>query len=172
MAVVKRTNKTKSINSNYIKLSLLAYYRYVNKFIYVCTEAINYADVIALKKDKLVEIEVKVSKSDLKADFHKPKHRLYLNAETNIKTKPTRIIPNEFYFCTTRQLQEDALQLIKEYNNNYGLMICDNIGFIGDNIKVIKKAKPLHNQIPKPTYFEAVAKRMSNMIINFMKENK
>lgn len=168
MAIKKKI--TNSINSNYIKLSLMTYYKFINKFIYVCTECINHADVIALNKQKLVEIEVKISKSDLKADFKKPKHRLYLNAEVNIKTKPTRTIPNEFYFCTTRDLQDIALELIKQHNDNYGLMICESYGFVGDNIKVVKKAKPLHKQLPKANYFDVVVKRMGNMIINFMKE--
>lgn len=166
---IKKTRTRSNINSDYIKLCLMAYYKFINKYIYVCTEAINHADVIAVNKSKLVEIEIKTSKSDLKADFKKPKHRLYLNAETNVKTKLTRIIPNEYYFCTTKELQEDALKLIEEYNNKYGLLICNTYGFIGENIQVIKKAKSLHKQIPKQSYFDIIVKRMGNMIINFMK---
>ena len=73
-----------------IKLALLEYYRYKRN--YVCTTEFQLfsgvSDVVSydLKKN-LIDIEVKISKVDFKADFKKRKHYIYTNTINRYKSK-------------------------------------------------------------------------------------
>jgi hypothetical protein len=109
-------------------------------------------DVISISKsDYIYEYEVKISKSDFKADFKKEKHKLMLEGvgtkerlikENNQVVKDTwYLIPNYFHFVVPENLVTE--EEIPEYA---GLIyMTENLEF-----KVIKKAPLMHKT--KATY--------------------
>ena len=92
------------------------------------------ADVLAYpkyEKNKLLEIEVKISKSDLSNDFKKKemKHKLLLSGNDNIIKELD--IPNYFYFAIPFELIDSCQQILKEQNKlNYGIMVYSDYGII------------------------------------------
>ena len=68
----------------------------------------------------MTEVEIKVSKSDLKNDFKKPKHRIY---KERIGKEPW--IPSKFYFAVPSSLKEFAVAQVVD--KPYGVIeILDN----------------------------------------------
>lgn len=69
--------------TKFIKLQLLKYWRFDRQYIFCCTEGINKSDVNAINDKYLIEIEVKISKSDFLSEFSGKsrvksyKHRVY-----------------------------------------------------------------------------------------------
>jgi len=103
-------------------------------------------DVISISKSNYIyEYEVKISKSDFKADFNKPKHKLMLERrcvkdrlikENNEIVKDTLYLtPNYFNFVVTTGLV--SVEDVPEYA---GLIYCDE----NLNFEVIKKAPLIH----------------------------
>lgn len=149
----KRKNKNKtcksSITSRMIKTRLLYYYRIERQYPIVNTEGINHSDVTAIKPDNLVEVEIKINKSDLINEFEKPskykamKHSQYLN-----KTRKRFIIPNQYYLCVTPELCDLAIELVNKYNNKYGVIL-------------FKPTRPIYSNIP---FGEIVVKKVAGKI--------
>ena len=103
------------IHSGHLKTALLAYYRFRNRNI--CADEVFNADVLVDNGKQIIEVECKISKSDLKADIKKEKHKLW-------KQEPlTRhYIPNKFYICVPTELVDEALKWTEENNSNYGVI--------------------------------------------------
>lgn len=97
------------ISSEYIKTALLSYLRFGKGAKVVATEAGRYSsDVLAIRKNELYEFEVKVSKSDLKADFKKGKHTHYRTP--NLTEAQAKHVPVYFYFAVPPELAEYAIR--------------------------------------------------------------
>lgn len=91
-------------------------------------------DVIAFTEKYLIEVEVKVNKSDLwNGEAKKEKHSHY-------KTKiwPSHM-PNKFYVCVPEVLKEEAERWVEATNKNYGIIVC--LGHY--NIWICRSAKLL-----------------------------
>ena len=83
-------------------------------------------DVLGVTKDRyLVEIEIKRSVSDFRADFRK-RHRI--NRDSNIAD-----FPKQFYYLTPKELAEKLLPKIPEWA---GLMCGDESGYSCTVMKV------------------------------------
>ena len=126
------------LNSELIKALILSKARFAHQLKFMATEvgAFN-ADVLYIdKKDQLIEVEVKISKSDLINDFKKRKH-LYFDSPNQ-----QEFTPHYFYFCTPEFLIDDAQEILKD--TKYGLLKClnwyGNIRASSDKIIIIKKA--------------------------------
>jgi len=72
------------------------------------------------------EFEIKISKSDFKADLKKPKHKAYGEKGNT---------PNYFWYCCPKGL----LVVDDMPNDSYGLLY-----IIGKQVKIIRRAKLLH----------------------------
>ena len=103
-------------------------------------------DVISISKsDYIYEYEIKISRSDFKADFNKKKHKLMLERdctkdriikENNIMITDTWYqTPNYFNFVVPNGLV--SIDEIPEYS---GLIYVDNMG----KFEIIKKAPLIH----------------------------
>lgn len=105
------------LKSDEIKTKVLHYLRFKRDYSLVATEAgkkkKNNADVLASNFKDIVEVEVKISKSDLKNDFQKMKHARYASPRT-------QYTPNRFYFAVPKDLVEVALELTE--GTKYGVM--------------------------------------------------
>ncbi len=55
--------------SDIIKLELMKYFRFEKGMVFVCSECIHNSDISAINDKCLVEVEVKISKSDFRREF-------------------------------------------------------------------------------------------------------
>ena len=120
------------MNSNFIKMCLLCYFKYKRGMICateVSSGGDSISDVTAMIRDKKLsyEIEVKISIDDLRQEFKKYKHEVIykcINNEWNHNFKS--IYPcfsNYFYFCVPENILDNAIEIIKEKNiPYYGIM--------------------------------------------------
>ena len=100
-------------------------------------------DVISISKaDFIYEYEVKISKSDFKADFKKKKHKLMTERKSVNESKNFYFIANYFYFVVPENLI--SIDDIPEYA---GL-----IYLCGDKFKQIKKGFDF-SQRSRGTYY-------------------
>ena len=90
------------------------------------------SDLVAMTKDNfLFEFEIKISRSDYKADFKKEKHKLMLKGKG----------ANKFYFVTDFPLQ------IREIPKYAGWIL------VQDKVKIMKKAPFMHKKRVKKDVF-------------------
>ena len=146
------------MDSSSIKAGLLAYFRFKRQYRYVATECGYYsADVLASNGRKLIEVEVKVSKSDLKRDINKPKHKVY--ADPNDR----KIwIPHEFYVAVPQHLTEFAIEEVSKWNPKYGVISFKEDGLLEERFTVTKRGGMLHKQIIKDGVKAGFIARMSS----------
>ena len=57
--------KVEKLNSSFIKLQLMKYFRFDRNYTLCCSECINHSDINAVNDKDLVEVEIKISKQDL-----------------------------------------------------------------------------------------------------------
>lgn len=125
-----------------IKHALLSHYRFKRQ--YICASECMDNDVMVIANKGIIEIEVKVNKYDLwKGEAKKSKHRWYKG--TNYQS----FIPNLFYVCVPKELEEEAVKWTESMNNKYGVLGCHERTFFPYLIYTIKRAKKLHNNFNK-----------------------
>lgn len=83
------------------------------------------ADAIGFNGKDLIEVEVKTSWTDFKADFKKvKKHQVLLDKYNGCLGKiPYNYIPNYLYYLVTPDLAVNAIKYLKANNLPYGVMI-------------------------------------------------
>lgn len=154
-------------DSRHLKTAILAYYRFKKGA--VCADEVFDADVLIDTGKEIIEVECKISKSDLKADAKKEKHKQW-KGETPFR-KHQR--PNKFYICVPTELVEAAKKFVEEVNPNYGIIELSNTKYDHwyrytrgwDNmLYFVKKAKNLHKEYI--SYQECIALRLCSKIIN------
>lgn len=157
------------MTSKTVKAVVLAYYRYKRGY-FVSTEthvSHGIADVLAVSKDlKIsVEIEVKVSKSDLKNEWiNKSTKHSRLQDDTN----RYGLIPNYFYFAMPSALYSEALQDSIDLNGHtsYGIII------VNDNhqVEIVKQAKRLNKstnkQLAHNLFLRATSELVNSYVLN------
>ena len=112
------------------------------------------ADVMGINEVKMIEVEVKVSLNDFKADFNKRKHYLYGNDSS-------RWIPNIFYFAVPTDIVGSCKKILEAKSfSKYGII--DS----GD-WRVIKRAKKLHDREPSSKVKFTIALRMGSELLRF-----
>ena len=159
------------MNANFIKIELLKYFRFDRQFELCFTEGINKSDVNAVdvKKKCLVEVEVKISKSDFLKEFDKTsknktkKHTRYRND----KEYKNYIKPNYFYFCVTPELYKFVVEYLQKNGyKEYGVLVCYDKRVYGKRSCVECKlnARKLHNGFTQDVVVKAY-KRLSSEII-------
>ena len=137
LALANAINQSKrKLDSKIIKAILFDYFRFQRGYLGVLSEFNfngNIEDFIAFKRNEVIAVEVKISKSDFKHDFVKNKYQK--------DSSPY----NKFYFCVPSSLQDFGLEFLKQKDGNFfdkvkiGLLVIDN----DLNVNVAKKAKYL-----------------------------
>lgn len=129
-----------------LKTEALCWLRYVKKMDYLCTEGGPWnSDVIGCCDGYSIEVEIKVSRADLLAEFRnkKTKHAYY---ETG-----ARFVPNYFYFLVPPELLESAKEIVAEKMPKAGILSITNPHLPdGRKIVVWRKAQNLRGDL-KPT---------------------
>lgn len=155
------------IDSGILKGYAVIWLKYRKKCFHIATEAGRWsADVLGSNESDLVEIEVKISKSDLKNDLNKRKHDVYAS-------RPSNQTPTNFYFLIPIALQEFALNFLAEHKLPYGLITVDpkyrSSGYdiyMLDDMRVVKKAKRLHKHSTHPHVLREIQSRQLNEFIH------
>lgn len=158
--------------SDKIKLALMKFMRFSNQYTAVCTEGVRNADVSGIKDNKLIEVEIKISKSDFKNELrHKQgKHDEYKNPQEHLKASwKNQQIPNKFYFCVPIEMEEWALNELDKINIKYGLLIWEDCGGVGW-IRQRRSAMHLHTEKISEQALKIFLKRLTSEVINLRLE--
>lgn len=142
-------SKNNGINSDLIKAAVASYWRFERGCTMVTIEAdYGSADVMVLTKERyLMEIEVKVSLSDLRADKKKSKHQVY-------SRQLRRGLPIcYFYFAVPRDLGVKAALICDQRYPYAGVIGTDGepntAGMLGHDIGFYRKARLVLPEIRK-----------------------
>lgn len=159
------------MNSDTLKNEAMAWLRYVKKNVLVCSEAGRWsADVLGLTRTAATEVEVKVSRSDLKAEFRTKagKHSRYLNPESNF-----RHVPNYLYFFVTSELESAALEIVGAGNPKAGVAVWpEGVNRLaGQNLLVSRPATKLHEHKPSPAFKRVALMRMGSELCGVRNSN-
>ncbi|MFA5196463.1 MAG: hypothetical protein WC401_11750 [Bacteroidales bacterium] len=171
-----------------IKYLLLQQYGFKKGF-FVCTElsySLGISDVFCISKNiekkDIIDIEVKVSKSDFLNDFRNKdiKHFTFRNLILN-KTHSYSRYPSKFYFCVPEEITEYCLSYInKNRLSYYGLIQYKPVFYKSYNEKylnvdsclsVVKKAKRFNDITENDYNFfkDLMIRRLTNDCIGFNK---
>lgn len=156
--------------TNFIKLQVMKYFRYNKQYTFVCTECINNSDISAINDTNLVEVEIKISKSDFLKEFDNSSRikKLKHNVLQNNLNRKTYIKPNYFYFATTRELAPYIKNyLIDNDIKYYGILVCEENRIFNtrSHISVYYKPKKIHSKKPNLTIFYKIGKRVQSELI-------
>jgi len=168
---------TNKVTAKDITASIMANLRFTKKMNLIASEVGHFSsDVLAVQTDKgrFVEVEVKVSKSDLMADFKKYKHEYYLHQyKTGEPLKDSRrwkwynnFVPKQFFFAVPEDMLEYTLNAVQDLP--YGV-ICyrkTNLPHFR-RVRIEKTAKKLHDKPVPLNVIDDVLLRMSSELCNF-----
>lgn len=148
--------------SDTIKLELMKFLRFRKQYDCVCSEGVNNADISAIKNQKLIEIEIKISKSDFKNELkHKAwKHDKYKDKQA-LKNTDWMRIPNKFFFCVPQEMEEWALKEMENINLKYGLIVWQE-----GLVYIRRQAMHLHNDKLNNFVLVEFSKRITSELIN------
>lgn len=165
------------ITAKLIKLILMLKYRFKDGFM-VTSECTGHGGGIAdlilydLKKDSMVEIEIKISKQDLKKDILKQKHKIYRNKE-NIEIQ-------QFYYAVPSKLVEYCKAYLIEHDLEYGIIeiVTEKVeGFdfkefsdCAELVCVVKRCKRFNKNKPYESQKHTFFKRISSELVLREKE--
>lgn len=157
------------MDSTEIKTKVLHYWRFNRKLPFCATEAGAFSsDVLVSDGKEIIEIEVKVSLNDLRQEFRKKKHSIYLN----YSTYPHRHTPNKFFFAVPRALLGATKTLVR--NNPYGIIEVYDTPLSNKRQErfchIVKKARLIHSKFPAVVH-RALLLRMGSELIQYRLRN-
>jgi len=151
-----------------LEVEAMAWMRWgMPRMTHVATQAGNFsADVLGANDKELLEVEVKRSRSDFRADFKKTeKHSKYADPP------PGRAlwVPNRFYYLVGPELREAGLEILAEKGCPAGLLVLVNPmteasgkWYGRGHILVAKRAPKIHDRQPSAGILRQLAKRMAS----------
>lgn len=144
-----------------IKYKALYWLRIKMRCPFIATEVGGFnADVLGINEKRMIEVEVKISKSDLLNDIKKYKHKNYTDQAYGTQWE-RRWIPTQFYYAIPERLVADCREyLIKHKLEHYGIINTDTW-------LIDKRAKNLHDRAPDVQAKFAVALRMGSELLRF-----
>lgn len=160
--------------SDILKLELMKYFRFEKGMVFVCSECIHNSDISAINDKCLVEVEVKISKSDFRREFENisskngsfwkgRKHHFYKHPD---EAWAAYTIPNKFYFCVPEEMEVWAMEYLKDKNPKYGLLVYDaNISGKTSKIRLSKGARQLQKEPPSQDVWRQIGVRVTNEMI-------
>lgn len=137
------------VTAEHLKAAVMSYFRFERQWL-VATE-VNYselsgiADILCDTGTEIIEVETKVSKSDLvDLEWKKKKHDYFKQLEGDLISKH---VPNKYYVCVPKNLTRLAESFIGDVNPGYGLMTFDTREekIHSRIITITKHPKPLHS---------------------------
>ena len=159
------------MNSGEIKTKVLHYWRFIrNGYNIVATEAGRFnSDVLVSSGHEIVECEVKISLPDLKKEFYKKKHAIYLNPSKYY----SQWIPNKFYFAIPESLLDKTIDICSD--TPYGIILVSSEKFRRSKkvsyCKIIKKSAILYKKFNDKLHKQIVMRESSELIRLRIKAN-
>lgn len=148
----------------------LAWMRYAKRMPIVCTEAGRFnSDVLGMNSKMCIEMEIKKTISDLRAEFRNKVHKHYIYNLAAEAKHASGYVPNYFYFFTLEDLGEKALEIIKEKMPRAGLAILkdDACPWNRNAVQVLRRPTKIHDKAPNSALIQAAVMRMSSEICHF-----
>lgn len=146
-----------------LKTEALCWLRFGKKLDYICTEGGYWsADVLGVSEEFAIEVEVKVSIADLRAEFRnkKTKHYYYANTKGGW-------VPNFFYFAVPLELAEKTVEIVKELAPKAGVLAYQYPHERpGMRMRVVKRPTSLHDKKPDKRLVRAAMLRMGSELCN------
>jgi hypothetical protein len=159
------------INSKQIKASLMSYYRF--KRGYICVDEAScsggLSDVLVDTGKYIIDVEVKISKSDLiNGEAKKSKHYMYKNCDGH------HYYPNKFVVCVPENLRTVAEEWVLTTNKKYGILVYTPPvkGFrhkradFESNLLTVRNAKSFNKCYNGEYFGHIISKRLSSALIN------
>lgn len=149
------------MNSAILKTEALCWLRFAKQMDFVASEAGKWnADVLAANERYSIEVEVKVSIADLRAEFRNKmtKHAYYDKGTPNWS-------PTYFYFAVPSNIADKALAIINELAPKAGLIVYYEPVYRsrpGERYVCRKKADKLHDKPPSKTFLREIYRRMGS----------
>jgi hypothetical protein len=138
-----------------LKTAVMHYLRFERQLPYVATEVGSFsADVAGSNGELLIEVEVKVSITDMLCDLRKHKHKCYAGNPgpdprnyPGVGNKWESWIPHQFFFMVPVELQKEAEEVLAaKFSPAYGLMIYEPISRLPFKcVRIVKRTKPIHS---------------------------
>ena len=160
------------MDSAYVRLAMLYYFRYKRQFPLVSCETWSCgdrADILAVdKKGFLWNIEVKISVSDLRNDGKKNIHRWAreTNRDWEMTVGKTAGIPARFSFALPDDLRTIADPIIRERYPYAGIFFVRNLR----QVWAFKSAEALHNRILTEEQSWNLVRAQSGTLVRAMAE--
>ncbi len=156
-----------ALDSSVLKAEALAWIRYVKRMPVVVTEVGSWnADALGLSEDTVIEVEVKVSKADLRNEFKnkRAKHFLYGGGTGASYTGHK---PNYFYIMVPETLAQEAVKIVEEHSPNTGILAYfpERNAWAGRKTDVVRKATRLHDRKPAPGFVRTALLRASSELV-------
>lgn len=147
------------MNSAVLKAEAMAWLRFVKKMDLICTEGGPWnSDVIGCTETASIEVETKISRADLLAEFRKKerKHSYYETGE--------RWCPNFFYFLVPEEIADSTIQTVTEKMPRAGVLAFKPglTDLIGRRLVVVKKAQRLRKHKPTDKFKRQLMLRMGS----------
>jgi hypothetical protein len=127
------------------------------------------ADVIAIHKNTVIEIEIKTSLNNLYDELKKTKpgfmHDKFVSyTKHDVFSDPAFPFPNKYYFCVPSSILKSTLKFANELNKNYGVLEYN------DKISIIRPAKLIHKIDNSYNYKERILEKTSKQLLKTYKE--
>lgn len=146
----------------------LAWLRYSKRMPIVVTESGMNADVLGISGQRVIEVEIKKSVADLRAEFRNKlgKHSLFQHV-LQTKQRPGSYVPNWWYLFVDADIADKAEEILKENAPYGGLLVRHHPGrdayHAGKwNCVVRMKPKLLHSHPPRPMLVRSAIMRMAS----------
>lgn len=154
------------ITTDFLKTQVLSYWRYKRNYWMAATEVntgIEIADILLCDDKEIIEIEVKTTWSDFKADFKKVKH---IKKDCEWMKKYFYLKANKFYFCVHPEISDKCQKYLETNNYNYGLLTFSGELCILKSCRKLKELRPREiEQIKKSIIY-----RTSSEMVHLRKE--
>lgn len=159
-----------------LTVACLTWLRFGKQFSYVATEYATWAgrraDVFGCDEKESIEIEVKVSLSDLRRDFEAKgwKHQRYQDGHPD---QYRNRMPQRVYFAVPERLRDETLKLLAVEAPAYGVivMIEDDRNYYHEipwkKLRVAKSAKWMHREAPSKSLIADMTHRMASEVALF-----
>jgi len=167
-----------NILTNKIQTALLNYYIFENGCELACTEVYTthsfIGDIVAIQKNNVIEVEIKISLGDFKNElkksvetFNNEKKCIELINKHEIMKTYVHVSPNKYYVCVPKYLLNQAIEFVIKLNPKYGVLCFDEDSKkIVKSISVKRKAQVLHKENNIEKYKKRMINRLGNDITN------
>lgn len=161
-------------NAPTLHAEALAWLRFAKRMPIVCTEGGGFnADVLGVDALKVIEVEVKVSASDMRAEFKNKqlKHEMF-RWSLEKKQRTSSFVPNFWWMIVDKSLEQKALSLLAEEAPYGGVLVRErpsmNQYAAGRwNLRVARQPKRLHPEHPRPMLVRSAIMRMANEVVGW-----